>query len=86
MTVQSAIKKVETKLNVKMIKNERTGEYTATYKDHNIGFYDNGGTDSITCIFTKPSYMESDAMTDHFVETFHDNITRAINYLIGFSN
>lgn len=80
MKVSAAIKKVSKALNVEPIKKGQF--YRFEYGKDCLEFAQNGTYDEVTCISTCRIGNESDSMTDYFPQIWHDNITKAIKFII----
>lgn len=79
MTLSNAIKKVE-KFTGKTVQVD--GQlHSVEHNNQVLEFFKNGREDAITCISTRNVGDESDSMTDYFPNIWHDNITRALNFL-----
>lgn len=78
MKTENAVKKLE-KNGFRVERHEN--QINAWKGEYRIGFYDQAG--EITCIWTDYQYARDtrDPMTDYFPETYHDNITQAINFV-----
>ena len=77
MKLSNAIKKME-----KLGKVSNVGQfYRVEFNNHALVVTQNGRDDSTATISTCALSIESerDSMTDYFPETFHDNLTQAIN-------
>lgn len=78
MKTTNAIKKLE-KAGFRI---EQEGRKISGWKgEYRVSFYDQDG--SITCIHTDCDYSRKtrDPMSDYYPETFHDNVTQAINFV-----
>jgi len=89
MKLSKAIKKIEkaTGVTAKKIGHH----YSAIIGTEVIEFHtqqdwqDKEGEESIVCISTRDVNQHSDAMTDYFPQTWHDNITQAIKFALIYS-
>ena len=82
MKITNAVRKLE-RLGLE-VETNGVGEHWAIYKGYVVSFYRNGGSGEITCVNTKRVGEESDSQSDYFVESFHDNLTRAIRFVDRF--
>jgi len=76
MKITNAIKKLE---KIAPVTKNDNGLYTCKITDkENVHFYGQDG--DVICIHTMRANEQSDSMTDYFPQTWHDNITQAINF------
>ncbi len=81
MKTVNAIKKLE-KAGFTISKNEYvSSQINATMGEYRISFHDQDG--NAICIWSddKCARDTRDVITDYFPETYHNNITRAINFV-----
>ena len=89
MTTENAIKKVEKLTGVKPVKVHHL--YQAIIGNEALEFHTQKGwgktadEEHITCISTRRKTEYSDSMTDYFPQTWHDNITQAINFALRYA-
>ena len=51
------------------------------YKGYEISFAQNGRSDEATNYYTRKHNHNDDLTTDYFAGTFHDNLTKAFNFI-----
>ena len=85
MTIQNAIKKIQSLSGMKVQKNE-VNLYWVNYKGYTISFHVNGrldenGNGEATNYYVKREDLTDDYQADYFAGSFWDNLTRCFKYV-----